>query len=204
MASRINFLFYLLNLNDDELLSKFFEAQIDSPQSGDWILTVKEDLEHIGMTLSFEEIKTMKKDTFKNMVKKLITKAAFDYLLTKSESHSKMDNLHYEKLTLQSYLKSKYIKKDEAQKIFRFRTRMENFSENFKNGSESNQCLVCMEPDTLDNEHHFIKCDVLSGIIPEMLSLKHQELFTTTDTFNQMALKTLVKAMDQRKLLLLN
>ena len=50
-------------------------------------------------------------------------KAAFEYLLAKATGHSKMDNLKYE---MQSYLKN-----NETQIYFRFRTRMADFSDNF-------------------------------------------------------------------------
>ena len=43
-ARRLNYLHYLVNLKDDELLAKFFKAQLNSPTKGDWINTVKDDL----------------------------------------------------------------------------------------------------------------------------------------------------------------
>ena len=46
MARRVNYLHYLLRLNNDELLYKFFKAQEEFPGKNDWILTVKENLNH--------------------------------------------------------------------------------------------------------------------------------------------------------------
>ena len=48
------------------------------------------------------------------------------------ESHSKMSNLTYEDLEMQGYLKDEKIRVNQARAIFRFRTRMARFWENFK------------------------------------------------------------------------
>ena len=47
MARRLNYLHYLVNLPEDELLSNFFLAQVKTPKKGDWIITTKENLEEI-------------------------------------------------------------------------------------------------------------------------------------------------------------
>ena len=62
MARRINYLYYLTHLNDNELLSKFFAAQKDSPKNGDWILTVKETLKEVGIEMN--DVLKKKKDCF--------------------------------------------------------------------------------------------------------------------------------------------
>ena len=84
MARRINYLHYLSNLQENELLYTFFKAQADSPQKGDWIVTVKEDIKNIGMDIDIENLRGVKKYKFKKNVKKYIYKAAFEYLLLKA------------------------------------------------------------------------------------------------------------------------
>ena len=61
MAKRINFLHYLVNLKETELLYKFFNAQAKNPTKGDWILQVLEDLKNLEITSDFNEIKNIKK-----------------------------------------------------------------------------------------------------------------------------------------------
>ena len=70
MSRRLNFLWYLLNQNEDNMLSKFFQAQCESPIRGDWVLTVKQDLEDLGLKMNFDKIKDFSKEAFKDMVKK--------------------------------------------------------------------------------------------------------------------------------------
>ena len=70
---------------------------------------------------------------------------ALDKLLEKKESHSKMTNLNYSSLTMQAYLKDPEVSVKQAQTMFRFRTRMEKFSENFKGGRPTKPCPLCKE-----------------------------------------------------------
>ena len=98
IARRLNFLHYLLNLKDDELLHKFFKAQLEFPNKNDWIVTAQENLKHIGM--SIDGIKHKSKGKFKKELKKKIRIAALKYLLDISERHEKMDNLKYKQLKL--------------------------------------------------------------------------------------------------------
>ena len=68
MSRRLNFLYYLSNLKQDELLHKFFKAQVDSPISNDWILTVKENFKHLKINVTIEEIEGKSKEQFKKKI----------------------------------------------------------------------------------------------------------------------------------------
>ena len=48
-ARRLMFLRYILTREDDDLLLKFFNAQMRDPCKNDWVLTVKEDLEKLDL-----------------------------------------------------------------------------------------------------------------------------------------------------------
>ena len=47
-------------------------------------------------------------------------------------SHSKMDNVFYTKLQMQGYLKAKDITPEDAKMVFSYRTRMADYTENFR------------------------------------------------------------------------
>ena len=68
IARRINFLHHILCEDKDSLLSRFFQAQCSEPIKGDWISTVKKDLENLSINLSFEEISKLSKQSFKTLV----------------------------------------------------------------------------------------------------------------------------------------
>ena len=80
MSRRIMFLHYLLSRNANELLVKFFKAQVSKPGKNDWFNTVQKDLIDLDINLSFEEIGSFKKGKFKRMLKVKVKKAALSYL----------------------------------------------------------------------------------------------------------------------------
>ena len=69
MARRVNFLHYILNLDQSDLLWKTFEAQKKNPVKGDWFLQVIEDLKTLRMTTDLSKIKMFSKYSFKQLVK---------------------------------------------------------------------------------------------------------------------------------------
>ena len=58
-------------------------------------------------------------------------------------SHSKLVNLEYTELKLQDYLKSNDFTVEETRTVFAFRTKMANFSENYRQKEGSSLCPLC-------------------------------------------------------------
>ena len=86
-----------------------------------------------------------------------------------------MKNVQYTRLEMQEYLKEKCITPAQAKIIFRLRTRMENFSENFKGGKPTKACPLCLA--STDTQSHSFECQVL---------LKNIEISgTMEDIYNQ-------------------
>ena len=107
IGRRIVFLHYILMRPENDLLSQVFFAQLEKPVKNDWSEQVKEDLKLTELDhLSFDNIKAIKRDNFKTMVKDKIRKLAFKELLQEKEKLSKMKNLQYDELKLQKYLGS--------------------------------------------------------------------------------------------------
>ena len=62
MSRRLNFLWYILNENEETLISKFFMAQVNKPVKGDWVSRVKLDLTELDLNQDFKEIKAKTKN----------------------------------------------------------------------------------------------------------------------------------------------
>ena len=74
-----------------------------------------------------------------------------------------MENLEYVELKLQNYLKDDGISVREAQNLYRFRTRVAKFKENFKNSYASIACPLCLVlPDT---QAHCVQCPVVKDTV---------------------------------------
>ena len=68
-------------------------------------------------------------------MKARIKEFALDRLNESKYEHSKMDNLLFTELKIQEYLVAENISVEQKRNIFRFRTRMATFSENYRGKS---------------------------------------------------------------------
>ena len=162
-SRRISYLHYLANLNPNEMLFKFFEAQWKHPIKDDWILKVKENLIEFGLSTNLEVLKSKSSQSFKRNLKIITKKFSLTYLLKKKASHKKMDGLQYTELELQPYLKDEKISVAEAKNLYRYRTKCARFQENMKQISSSIYCPLCnLQPDT---QAHSVTCSVVMAKI---------------------------------------
>ena len=143
-ARRINYLHYLLTRKETEMLAKFFHTQWKYPTNKqDWTELVKEDLADFEIPQDLDFIRSKSNFSFKNLVRTKSKEYAWEKFMTKKVTHSKMDDLWYPKLNLQEYLQTDKFTAEEGKTIFKHRTRMSNFKENFKNGEENIPCPLC-------------------------------------------------------------
>ena len=102
------FLHHVLQQKEDSLIFKFFMAQLNSPTSQDWVVTVLQDIEELDIQLELGSIKDMKKVKFKNIVKEKVKCGAFEYLMDKKAArkseNAKGKLLEYEHLEKSEYL----------------------------------------------------------------------------------------------------
>ena len=99
------FLHYILTRTEDELLTKFFRAQLREPTKNDWVSQIKDDLIDLDIEDDFDEIKNMTKAKFSKLVKDAYKEKAFDDLLLLQENHSKGSNLVYGELKMRRHFK---------------------------------------------------------------------------------------------------
>ena len=105
-SRRINYLQSILKQDKTGMLYTFFLTQWHNPCKGDWTEQVKEDLADFKIQCSFEEIEKKSKESFKKLVKIRAKELALEQLQSKQNKHSKMENLSYSEVKIQSYLNS--------------------------------------------------------------------------------------------------
>ena len=135
-ARRVNFLHYLVNLDESEMLYKFFISQWDQGTELDWTEQVRLDLKDLNLPISLKFIKSKSKFSFKRMVKENMKNYEFKKLMDEKSSKSKMKSLYYTELKMQDYLKLTTMTKSQAIVVFKFRLRMSPFGENFRAGQQ--------------------------------------------------------------------
>ena len=83
------------------------------------------------------------KHYFKNLVKQRAKQFTLENLLAKKAKHSKMNNLNYSDLKMQNYFVKGDLNTSQKKTIFKLRTRMENFGENYRCGKAHVICPLC-------------------------------------------------------------
>ena len=102
-ARRLMFLWNILQKPESELVNQVYNAQKLSPVKNDWFLQVQDDLRMFQINLSDDEIKSLKKEKFKQIVKKSVRDQGETYLDNLKKNHSKSQNLGA-RFQLQEYL----------------------------------------------------------------------------------------------------
>ena len=121
---------------------------------------VQDDLKELNLKINDEGISQLSKHKFKKILKKHIITAAFNYLMKKKEKHTKMDGAEYQKLEIQSYLKSDSgLNNEQKQILVNLRTRMFEVRENFKNKYDDHLCQLCRS--AKDDQLHIFMCQDL-------------------------------------------
>ena len=121
---------------------------------------VQNDLEISGLSISESEIKQTTKSRLKKMINEKVEKAAFEYLKSLQQSHSKMKNLKYEKFEMSQYLCSPLFNRDSRCLLLALRTRtVRGIRCDFPGLYKEKVCpLGCGDLDTIQN---IISCKTL-------------------------------------------
>ena len=100
-------------------------AKFENPGKRDWSVQVLKDLSDIGLgDLSFSDIKSQSKDSFKKLVKEKWAGLAFKTLLKEKDDKTKIKNLKYDKLEIQEYLTTDKINIAQKKLVYKIKTRM--------------------------------------------------------------------------------
>ena len=154
---RVNFLHYMVNLDDSDMLSEFFNTQWQHEVKNDWTSDVKKNLEEFGIPQNLDYLKGKSKESFNSLVKKKAREFEFNRLLNikVTRAKSKMKNISYSEFKLQEYLELKTMTASQAKAWFKFRVRMAPFGENFRGGENTVPCPLCkLHPDGQAESFH--------------------------------------------------
>ena len=142
------------------MLLRIYKAQKIKPSPGDFVNLVKNDLEKIGLQITDEEISQIPKQKFKKMVKLKVNNAAFTFLKSLQQTHSKMKNIQYEKFDISKYLNSPLFSGNSRSLLLALRTRtVRGIRCDFPGMFKDKMCpLGCGENDKIEN---ILTCTVL-------------------------------------------
>ena len=169
---RIMFLRDILNEEKESLIRKFYELQVKKPTKGDWASTCAKDFNQLGMNLAIEEIRSMSRKQFKNILKEKINELAFKYLIERRGK--KGSEMEYSSLRMSDYLlpSTKGLTISDKQELFAIKNRMVEISFNFPKNKNIDTCQ-CGEEETIE---HIYSCKLLSK--QEEHQLPYKLIFT--------------------------
>ena len=199
------YLWNILQKNEDELVTKVYNAQKLFPVKDDFFFQIKEDMDDLGLDLEEEAIKNMKKVKFKNLVNGKIRDAAQSYLIQKKENLSKLKNISC-RFQLKEYLTTNRLSTSEKQLLFKLRTRMIPVKCNFPSMYKDNLfCQLC-NTDTNESQEHVYICPSLVTHSNDLVRYtdiydENLEKQITAVKLWSMLLKTRTIKLDERNLL---
>ena len=162
---RMTYLHTILTRSDEELTKRVYIAQRESPTKGDFFNLVTEDFKKICKILDEEKIVSKSKEAHKRNIKTTIMIAAFQDLKERQSKHSKVKDIHYDKLETQQYMKSQLFTNEEVNLLFAIRSRMIDSKSNFKSKyiKDDLTCRICHKAE--ENQFHLLHCKVLNDVL---------------------------------------
>ena len=138
---RVLYLHHLLTTDQSSLVCQVFQEQVRKSRRHDWVQTVRKDLEHLEINLSFSQIASMGKKVFKQLVKESCEIACFKSLIREKEKLSKGSEITYTDFKSQPYLMSdSELSVEMMRKIYHIRTRELPVKANFPPAFEYKLC----------------------------------------------------------------
>ena len=161
LQRRMNFLFYIIRQKNDSILARVFNTQMKNRTSKDWVTRILTDLKELELNVNFVDMKHMTKHEWSNMIRKSIKKKAFKELEEAKMKHSKVRNINYKDLEIQTYFlpNRQECTKEDVELIFKLRTNMTNVKMNAKSQFETHKCRKCQAED--ETQIHVYSCDMI-------------------------------------------
>ena len=169
MTRRLLFFHYILNEEENSLISRFYRSQANNPYQGDWCTTVMTNLEELEIMIDVKQIKECSKNQFKTLVDKSITRAALAYLNQEKETKSKVLHIEYKKLKMENIL-------NQTNTVL-IRSRMLEVGENYKRNKKKSECPLCKDKTLPDSQAHLLICPELEENDIVRKKVEYDDLF---------------------------
>ena len=165
------FLKYILDQEEESTIYKMFNLQLQHPTKGDWASTTSNDMKHLNINLSMDDVKKMSLNKFKSLIKVKCQEGAYNYLMNKRGS--KGSEVIYPRVEMSEYfLPNNELSIEDKRKLFSIRNKMYQISSNFCSKKNNTSKCVCQE--TKDMEHIYF-CKKLNE---EEAQVEYEKLFS--------------------------
>ena len=156
---------------------------------------VRRNLDEFNLRCDLEWIASKPKESFKKLVKAKANEYAFTQMNMKKNSYKKLENVKYSELKMQSYLSNELLSLEEKRTIFKFRSRMADFGDNFKAGRTFTICPLCKLH--FDSQLLCLQCPAIKKVLGVDANLNIDDVYS--DYVSVKSARILVQVVNERQ-----
>ena len=198
MKRRIMYLQLILKRNDDEITKQVILAQTNDCYDGDFLAQTEKDMKNLSITRKY--LTSVSKETLKLQLVEKVNEAAFQFLMSKAENHSKVNKELYTSCEGSSYFSDSRFTPDLANLLFKFRTRGFLVKNNFRNNYRNTNIMCPLCEDSDDTQEHLFECKAMRDVTIE--DVQYNDIFSSeTEVLLNVAMN-LKRIVGQRETLL--
>jgi hypothetical protein len=176
MMRRITYFHEILNRSDNELTKRVVVSQLENGTKGDFAEQVLNDMGLLNITK--EESMALSSNKLKDMLKEKAGDAAFHHLITKARVHTKVNEEVYTNLDGMTYMKHPQFSPDLVNILFKFRTRMYNVKNNFRNNYTKTNTLCPLCNLSEDTQSHLFDCTMIVDQKNKPTTTTYKDIFS--------------------------
>ena len=195
MIRRIMYYYEVMKREDTELTKQIVVSQKEKMLKGDFYTQVEESLRALNIPAS-AEITSMGRNALKELLNKRSAIAAYESLINQARCHSKVNENAYSNINGMQYITDSRFTPDLVNLLFKFRTRMFNVRNNFRNQYRQTNILCPLCKVFEDSQQHLFSCAVLHESIPTINTVYDDIFSSDSNILLKVAkeLKTIVAA----------
>ena len=176
---RIMYHHHILTRENSETIKKIYNKQKEYIVKGDWLELLKADFNFLNITIGEKDIASTPKSAYKKKIKGLMNKSVFEYLMNIKRSHTKLNNVTYKHLKIQSYLATKNINNKEKELLYNLRSTCHSSKNNFRKMNKNNLNCIFKCPQVEDQKHSFTNCTPILKNIENGYHTTYEDIFGT-------------------------
>ena len=177
MIRRIMYFYEVMKRDDTELTKKIVMSQKEKMLKGDFYTQVEDSLRALNIPAS-EEVTSMGRNALKELLNKHSAIAAYESLINQARCHSKVNENAYSNINGMQYITDSRFTPDLVNLLFKFRTRMFNVRNNFRNQYRQTNILCPLCKVVEDSQQHLFSCAVLHESLPTITTV-YEDIFSS-------------------------
>ena len=188
---KLNFLKYILHQEQNSLIFKVFQLQLENPKKGDWASSCIQNLKDLDVNMSLREIKEMSQNKYTHLIRTKCEETAYGYLMKKRGK--KGMQIIYQEIKMSEYLlPNEQLSIDDQRNIFGVRNKKADIPSNFLSEKINTTKCCC---GTKEEMEHVYYCDYLSK---EKTEVRYEEVYGENVNEIKLILRRFERNLDER------